>query len=97
MQLGQLDDNMRTARATRFGRAQGFGKILEYGGEAVRALSVDERATLTNMAAEVGAFTGIVAPDGRTAELLVERRGMNRYEAEGLVAAGEAAVTRNMP
>jgi len=63
-----------------------IGKILEYGGEAVRALSVDERATLTNMAAEVGAFTGIVAPDGRTAEFLVERRGMDRAEAERLVA-----------
>jgi len=65
---------------------EAIGKILEYGGEAVRALSVDERATLTNMAAEVGAFTGIVAPDGRTADFLVERRGMVRAEAERLVA-----------
>jgi 3-isopropylmalate/(R)-2-methylmalate dehydratase large subunit len=38
------------------------------------------------MAAEVGAFTGIVAPDGRTADFLVERRGMVRAEAERLVA-----------
>jgi hypothetical protein len=30
LQLGQLTDNMRSARATRFGRAHGFGKILEY-------------------------------------------------------------------
>lgn len=65
---------------------EAIGKILEYGGEAVRALSVDERATLTNMAAEVGAFTGIVAPDGKTADFLVERRGMVRAEAERLVA-----------
>ena len=65
---------------------EAIGKILEYGGEAVRALSVDERATLTNMAAEVGAFTGIVAPDGRTADFLVERRGMDRNDAEQLVA-----------
>jgi 3-isopropylmalate/(R)-2-methylmalate dehydratase large subunit len=40
-----------------------IGQIVEYAGEAVSALSVDERATMTNMAAEVGAFTGIVAPD----------------------------------
>ena len=35
-----------------------IGQIIEYAGEAVEALSVDERATMTNMAAEVGAFTG---------------------------------------
>src|SRR5919106_69912 len=40
-----------------------IGQIVEYGGEAVEALSVDERATMTNMAAEVGAFTGVIAPD----------------------------------
>src|SRR5690606_22350237 len=47
-----------------------IGQIIEYAGEAVEALSVDERATMTNMAAEVGAFTGIVAPDERTVEFL---------------------------
>ena len=40
-----------------------IGKIVEYAGEAVQALSVDERATMTNMAAEVGAFTGVTRPD----------------------------------
>ncbi len=62
-----------------------IGKILEYRGEAVERLSVDERATLTNMAAEVGAFTGIVAPDETTVDWLVDRRGMDREEARGLV------------
>ncbi|HET9795763.1 MAG TPA: aconitase family protein, partial [Thermoanaerobaculia bacterium] len=61
-----------------------IGKILEYTGDAVRALSVDERATMTNMAAEVGAFTGIVAPDGKTVDFLVAHRGMPRAEAERL-------------
>ena len=65
---------------------EAIGKVLEYGGEGVRALSVDERATMTNMAAEVGGFTGIVEPDGRTADFLVERRGMERARAERLVA-----------
>jgi 3-isopropylmalate/(R)-2-methylmalate dehydratase large subunit len=64
---------------------EAIGKILEYGGEAVRELSVDERATMTNMAAEVGGFTGIVAPDGKTIDFLVERRGMDRADAERLV------------
>jgi len=48
-----------------------IGSIVEYAGEAVEALSMDERATLTNMAAEVGAFSGIVRPDGTEVDFLV--------------------------
>ncbi|HWP38192.1 MAG TPA: aconitase family protein [Gemmatimonadales bacterium] len=55
---------------------QAIGKIVEYAGEAVQALSVDERATMTNMAAEVGAFTGIVRPDERVVEFLARERKM---------------------
>jgi 3-isopropylmalate/(R)-2-methylmalate dehydratase large subunit len=62
-----------------------IGQIIEYAGEAVEALSVDERATMTNMAAEVGAFTGIVAPDARAVDYLVAERGMDRARAEALV------------
>ena len=58
-----------------------IGKIVEYTGEAVEDLNIDERATMTNMAAEVGAFTGIVAADRKTVEFLVER-GIPRDEAE---------------
>jgi 3-isopropylmalate/(R)-2-methylmalate dehydratase large subunit len=61
-----------------------IGQIVEYAGDAVEALSVDERATMTNMAAEVGAFTGIIAPDAKTVEYLVRQRGMPRAEAERL-------------
>jgi 3-isopropylmalate/(R)-2-methylmalate dehydratase large subunit len=61
-----------------------IGQVVEYCGEAVEALSVDERATMTNMAAEVGAFTGIIAPDRRTVDFLVEQRGLERAEAERL-------------
>ncbi len=63
---------------------QAIGKVVEYAGDAVRALTIDERATMTNMAAEVGAFTGIVAPDEATADFLVAERGMKRAEAERL-------------
>ncbi|MGC2694892.1 MAG: aconitase family protein, partial [Candidatus Angelobacter sp.] len=59
-----------------------LAKVMEYSGEAIEALSVDERATMTNMAAEIGGFTGIVAPDAKTVEFLMERRGMSRAEAE---------------
>ncbi|CAN5634432.1 hypothetical protein BH23GEM9_BH23GEM9_05970 [soil metagenome] len=63
---------------------QAIGQIIEYAGEAVEALSIDERATMTNMAAEVGAFTGIVAPDARAVEYLVQERGLDRAHAESL-------------
>ncbi len=53
----------------------GVGRVFEFGGPGVRALSIDERATLTNMTAELGGFTGIVEPDERTREFLRERRG----------------------
>ncbi len=61
-----------------------IGQVVEYCGEAVEELSVDERATMTNMAAEVGAFTGIIAPDARTVQYLIEQRGMARADAERL-------------
>ncbi len=62
-----------------------IGQIIEYAGPAVEALSVDERATMTNMAAEVGAFTGIVAADQKSVEFMVQERGMDRSKAESLV------------
>lgn len=63
-----------------------IGKIVEYAGEAVEALSIDERATMTNMAAEVGAFTGLVAPDAVTVDYLVRERGLARGEVERMIA-----------
>ncbi|HEY6351691.1 MAG TPA: aconitase family protein [Candidatus Angelobacter sp.] len=63
---------------------QALAKVMEYSGEAIEELSVDERATMTNMAAEIGGFTGIVAPDEKTVEFLMDRRHMPRAEAEKL-------------
>jgi 3-isopropylmalate/(R)-2-methylmalate dehydratase large subunit len=54
----------------------GVGKVFEFAGPVVRALATDERATLTNMTAELGGFTGIVEPDDETARFLAERRGV---------------------
>ncbi len=48
----------------------GVGKIIEYGGEGVMSLSVPERATITNMGAELGATTSIFPSDERTLEFL---------------------------
>ncbi|MDB5891249.1 MAG: leuC [Polaromonas sp.] len=55
----------------------GVGKMFEFTGGAVRAMSIDERATLTNMTAELGGFTGIVAPDDETVRFLKQRRGVD--------------------
>lgn len=48
----------------------GVGKILEYGGPGVKDLSVTERATITNMGAELGATTSIFPSDKRTKHFL---------------------------
>ncbi|MGA2695069.1 MAG: aconitase family protein [Terriglobales bacterium] len=63
-----------------------LAKVMEYAGDAIEALSVDERATMTNMAAEIGGFTGIVAPDKKAVDFLVERRGMDRRKAESMIS-----------
>jgi len=62
-----------------------LAKVMEYAGDAIEALSVDERATMTNMAAEIGGFTGIVAPDRKAVDFLIERRGMDARQAESRV------------
>ncbi|MBR2108422.1 MAG: aconitate hydratase [Ruminococcus sp.] len=48
----------------------GVGKIVEYAGEGVKTLSVPERATITNMGAELGATTSIFPSDEVTREFL---------------------------
>jgi 3-isopropylmalate/(R)-2-methylmalate dehydratase large subunit len=55
----------------------GVGQVFEFGGPVARALSTDERATLTNMTAELGGLTGIVEPDAETVRFLKERRGVD--------------------
>ena len=62
-----------------------LAKVMEYAGEAIEDLSVDERATMTNMAAEIGGFTGIVAPDRKAVDFLVERRGLDRKQAQAMI------------
>jgi 3-isopropylmalate/(R)-2-methylmalate dehydratase large subunit len=51
------------------------GRVLEFGGPGIATLNLDERATLTNMAVEASAFTGLVPFDERTRSELLMRRG----------------------
>ena len=54
-----------------------IGHVIEYMGEGLLDLNTDERATLTNMAAEIGGFTGLVAPDSETLRFIKEQRGLD--------------------
>ena len=57
----------------KFGMDGGQYQAVEYAGEAVRALPMQERMTLANMTAEYGAQVGLVAPDDITVEYLRQR------------------------
>ncbi|MBX3220481.1 MAG: 3-isopropylmalate dehydratase [Labilithrix sp.] len=59
-----------------FKTGQGIGKVLEFAGDGVRAMPLDERATLTNMAVEAGGFTGIIEADDVVVDYLVKQRGL---------------------
>ncbi|MBI1819001.1 MAG: 3-isopropylmalate dehydratase large subunit, partial [Nitrospirae bacterium] len=52
------------------GTEGGTGYVVEFGGEAVRALSMEERMTVCNMSIEGGARAGMIAPDEKTVEYL---------------------------
>ncbi len=60
-----------------FKTGAGIGQVLEFGGDAIAALPLDERATLTNMAVEAGSFTGIIEADEVVVDYLVKMRGVS--------------------
>src|SRR5215210_5162742 len=55
------------------GTAGGTGHVIEYAGEAIRALSMEGRMTVCNMSIEGGARAGMVAPDEKTFAYLKDR------------------------
>jgi 3-isopropylmalate/(R)-2-methylmalate dehydratase large subunit len=59
----------------RLGVAGGQGRVLEYTGEAIRALSMEGRLTVCNMSIEAGARAGLIAPDEVTYAYLEGRPG----------------------
>jgi len=58
----------------KIGTAGGNGFAIEFGGEVIRALSMEGRMTVCNMAIEAGARAGIIAPDSKTADYLKGRQ-----------------------
>ncbi len=75
-----------------FKSGAGIGKVLEFSGDGVRAMGLDERATLTNMAVEAGGFTGIIEADDVVVDYLVAQRGAKREDVVArIVKADEGA------
>ena len=52
------------------GTAGGTGYVIEYAGEVIKSLSMEERMTVCNMTIEAGARAGLIAPDEKTFEYL---------------------------
>jgi 3-isopropylmalate/(R)-2-methylmalate dehydratase large subunit len=71
----------------RIGTGGGIGSVIEYRGDAIRALSMEGRMTVCNMSIEAGARAGLIAPDDTTFTYLEGRR----FAPTG--AAWEAALT----
>ena len=57
----------------RIGTAGGTGYVIEFGGDAIRALSMEGRMTVCNMTIEAGARAGVIAVDEKTIDYLRDR------------------------
>jgi 3-isopropylmalate/(R)-2-methylmalate dehydratase large subunit len=66
LQSGVSAKDIILALIARIGVGGGTGHVFEYAGEAIRALSMEERMTICNMSIEGGARAGLVAPDETT-------------------------------
>jgi 3-isopropylmalate/(R)-2-methylmalate dehydratase large subunit len=77
------------------GTAGGTGYVLEYGGAAVRALSMEARMTICNMSIEGGARAGLIAPDDTTFEYVAS--GQRPYAPSGAALERAIAFWRMLP
>jgi 3-isopropylmalate/(R)-2-methylmalate dehydratase large subunit len=57
----------------KIGTAGGIGYVIEYAGDAIKAMSMEGRMTICNMTIEAGARAGLIAPDEKTYEYLIGR------------------------
>ena len=73
---GVTAKDMILAAIGRIGVAGGRGHVMEYAGDAVRALSLENRMTVCNMSIEAGARAGMIAPDGTTFAYMEGRPGV---------------------
>jgi 3-isopropylmalate/(R)-2-methylmalate dehydratase large subunit len=80
-QRGVAAKDLILALIRRIGTAGGTGYVLEYTGDAIRALSMEGRMTICNMSIEAGARAGMIAPDETTFEFLASRPRSPKGEA----------------
>lgn len=64
----------------KFGVKMGTGYIIEYTGDAIRKMTMEERMTICNMSIEAGARAGLISPDETTVEFLRGRRHVPKGE-----------------
>jgi 3-isopropylmalate/(R)-2-methylmalate dehydratase large subunit len=69
------------ALISKIGTGGGVGYVIEYTGEAIRAMSMEERMTVCNMSIEAGARAGMIAPDDITFDYLCARQFVPRGDA----------------
>ncbi len=81
------------ALINQIGTGGGTGSVMEYTGDAVRRLSMDERMTICNMSIEAGARAGMIAPDDTTFEYLAGRP----FAPQGAEWDRSLAVWRTLP
>ncbi len=77
----------------RLGAGAGTGHAVEYAGEAVRAMTIEQRLTLCNLSIEMGAKMGMIAPDDTTYDYLDGRR----YAPKGAAFDRAVAAWRQLP
>jgi 3-isopropylmalate/(R)-2-methylmalate dehydratase large subunit len=68
LKAGVTSKDIILALISRIGTGGGTGHVFEYRGEAIRALTMEQRMTICNMSIEGGARAGLIAPDETTFE-----------------------------
>jgi 3-isopropylmalate/(R)-2-methylmalate dehydratase large subunit len=76
-----------------FKSGQGIGKVMEFAGDGIAHMGLDERATLTNMAVEAGGFTGIIEADEVVVEYLVKQRGLDAASVRSRIVKADPGAT----
>jgi 3-isopropylmalate/(R)-2-methylmalate dehydratase large subunit len=76
-----------------FKTGKGIGKVLEFAGDGIAAMSLDERATLTNMAVEAGGFTGIIEADDVVVDYLAAQRGLTAADVRARIVTADPGAT----
>ncbi len=95
LQRGCTSKDMVLKLIGMIGTAGGTGYVLEYAGEAVRALSMEARMTICNMSIEAGARAGLIAPDDTTIQYV--STGDRPYAPRGKALEKAIAYWRTLP